>query len=168
MRTRFEKALPVLGMLALAVVVATCKGDDGATGPEGDPGVAGPPGMPGAPLPSGSTMRGAFVAWNGNSAAGEYTITGVAYVFNLSAAATPHFIAQGTAPPAGCPGTATTPQASPGHLCLYEVSGINREVRVCATSGACVVSSPWGFMVELRSPTAGSSYTYGAWAVTAP
>lgn len=61
MKTGSDKSLLTLGLLVLALIVATCKGDDGATGPSGPigptggGGSSGPTGPPGPTGPTGPT-----------------------------------------------------------------------------------------------------------------
>jgi hypothetical protein len=183
-KTRTDLSLWILGLLAVALMVATCKGDMGSTGPNGvmgstgstgptgptgPTGLTGPPGMPGAALPSGSTMRGTYANYNANVTTGQFVVTAVGYSFTLASAVTPHYIAVGTIPPAGCPGTNTNPQASPGHLCAYETITSNVTTRyIGSLNDVSGTTTPWGFIVATSATGAGLMYSWGVWAATAP
>jgi len=52
-KNRTDQPLVALGLLSLALMVATCKGDQGSTGPMGDPGATGPTGPTGPASSSG-------------------------------------------------------------------------------------------------------------------
>lgn len=90
--------------------------------------------------------------------------------FQLASAPEEHFIPEATAPPAGCPGSATNPQAGPGHLCVYEANSLNRDtLRIfTGTTGGLDQASRWGAGLWLRPTAAGDYFSYGTWAVTAP
>src|SRR5215212_5379941 len=79
------------------------RGEKGEKGDKGDKGEAGP--ITGT-LPSGVTLRGTFALRQNLPANGEGQ-TQIAFGFSLSAAPTPHYIRNGTAPLAVCPGTPT-------------------------------------------------------------
>ena len=57
--------------------------------------------------------------------AGGLANTSVSFVYALAAAPAVHFVRQGTAAPAQCPGNATFPQATAGNLCVYETERLN-------------------------------------------
>jgi hypothetical protein len=148
-------------------------GAQGAQGIQGIQGIQGPPGPFPDPLPAGQTLRGTFInaALNG---AGN-VISAVSFGFTLPAAPTVRYIKVGTVPPAQCPGTAATPQAAAGNLCVYEVQATNTSstatTSVCNNSVAgCPynVASRQGFaVVATPTNTSNTVYVLGSWAVTA-
>jgi hypothetical protein len=143
------------------------QGIAGAAGPQGTQGAKGDQGEPGpfpATLPSGKTLRGAY-AVSGNAAVGEVVRDAPSFIFPLSASPSSHFIVSGTPPPPECPGTAASPQAQAGHLCVYE------HVRQGAPS--IVIDDPGGnvttgFIVQTTVAAGGVFQSRGTWAVTAP
>jgi hypothetical protein len=88
----------------------------------------------------------------------------------LASAPTPHFIPLAGPTSPDCTGSAATPEANPGHLCIYEGSRVNVGVAgfndpVTGSSGSTV--RPWGAEVGARSSAAGDLMERGSWAVTA-
>jgi hypothetical protein len=142
------------------------QGPKGTTGAQGVQGIQGPPGPFPDPLSPGHTLRGNYSTGAGNG--NGVTISGVSFGFRLSAAPTVHFITVGTTPPAQCPGTVTDPQASAGHLCIYEGTQIN----VTAFRGECDpeqsgciigAGNREGFAVFAQASTVGNPmYTFGS------
>ena len=162
-----------------AAGAAGAAGPVGATGPAGAAGAAGPAGPVGAtgpagpfpnPLASGQTLRG---GWAVQGASGSQARTGISFGFTLSAAPTPHFIASGTTPPAGCTGgTVAAPTAAPGNLCVFEgsnsgVSSNRGVVDPVDDSAPNIKAEKWGAGVY-TSCTGTPCVDEGSWAVTAP
>lgn len=80
-----------------------------------------------------------------------------------------NFIVEGAPPTANCPGSAATPLATPGRLCVYESDGLNVGLRCLARTGegyACNSSDATGTSVFVRAAAAGSTVSAGRWAVT--
>jgi hypothetical protein len=178
---KFAKAGP-----SGAVGPAGSKGADGAQGsqgPQGSPGVAGPQGpagLQGIPgeegetgftetLPPGKTETGAWVMSVGESLSG---VASISFAIPLSASISITNIAvmeRGEAAKPGCTaGTAQSPQADPGFLCVYTGQG---------TLGPAIVvkagTSPLGIGADssgayLEAGGAGEGIVSGTWAVTAP
>ncbi|HXV33515.1 MAG TPA: hypothetical protein VD769_05860 [Gaiellaceae bacterium] len=94
----------------------------------------------------------------------------ISFGFELASAPQEHFLAAGSASTAQCPGSATNPQAAPGHLCVYESVSQNRGsvVIFTGTTGAVNQASKWGAGVWLIPAAVGNAFSYGTWAVTAP
>jgi hypothetical protein len=147
-------------------------GAQGAKGATGAQGVQGVPGPVTGVLPAGQTLRGNYMLSQTNATATNFH-NAVSFGLRLSAAPTVHYINNGTAPPAECPGTVADPQAAPGHLCIYETQATN----VGAGRGACNPevggcpansASREGFAVYGPVTGAGAVYMFGSWAVTAP
>ncbi|MGC1165131.1 MAG: hypothetical protein WA862_03400, partial [Solirubrobacterales bacterium] len=181
-----------------------CNGKNGTPGPPGAPGAAGSPGAPGpegspwtagGTLPSGKTETG---SWSfGTIAAGAVPGDGILHLpisFTLPLAAEldeahVHYIN-----PAGkekvfneateeieeivspaCPGSAASPAANQGHLCIYTAYAVGAwpaEFPVVITKAAATEAFGGGaskagadFMVF---PVAAGNIGRGTWAVTAP
>ena len=155
------------------------KGATGATGPTGPTGASGPAGPAGAAattLASGQTLRGFVEPWGEAAEANEWASASVSFPVPLAAAPIAHFIAFGQPNPAGCTGTPASPEADPGHLCVWEVAPpANSTARgiVTSTSGTNTATR-FGFSGWVRSTAGnvnppGAVYSYQAvWAVTAP
>jgi hypothetical protein len=133
-------------------------------GAQGDPGP-----FPGT-LPSGKTLRGVYYAENTAAAAADRTSDSVSFGFTLASQPAAHYIASGATPPAQCPGTVNSPEAAPGHLCVYEFSrfSVTSAGIVDPTEGVIGQSSKEGFGVGATASGAGNYFVGGAWAVTSP
>ena len=153
------------------------KGDTGDTGDTGEPGTPGQPGATGEPgpfpsgnLPSGATIRGTYAASTDVSTTGK-GYDSISFGFQLASAPTAHYIPRATTPPTGCPGTSSDPQASPGHVCIYEVGGSGQRSvfnpASVANGGQFTTASRWGTGVIVTTG-GGHVDVYGVWAVTAP
>lgn len=140
---------------------AGAAGAQGTQGPKGDQGDPGP--FP-ATLPSGKTLRGAY-AVSGTAAVGEVVRDAPSFIFPLAASPISHFIVEGTAPPPECPGTALSPQAQAGHLCVYEHVRVGSPSIVIDDPGGSVTT---GFIVQTTVAAGGEFQSRGTWAVTAP
>jgi hypothetical protein len=95
------------------------------------------------------------------AAAGALANTSISFIFPLAAPPTVKIVLQGAAAPAQCPGNATSPQAQPGFLCIYEESRTNSPgatLNGVQSSGATIFAN---------SSAAGGFFSFGAWAVTA-
>ena len=148
---------------------AGARGGEGPAGPTGAAGASGPAGPLVATLPSGQTLRGYLEPWGEAAEALELATASVSFPFPLSTAPTAHFIAFGTANPAGCTGTPTTPEASPGHLCVWELEApTNSTIRGIATGSADDLATRFGFSGKIRSIGIGQYHYRASWAVTAP
>lgn len=149
------------------VDTATLTGPQGLTGANGATGNTGAAGSFTSLLPSGVTLRGAF----GQYAVGEngaYKVSTHSFGSALSVAPAIHLVLSGTNPPAECPGTSSAPEALPGHLCLFEFSGIGRfNAGIFSPSTGGATGNKFGFGYVFQS-NANFSNSYGTWAVTAP
>lgn len=166
------KCFAFIAVVALALVA--CQGPVAPEGPRvlpGSGGVEGPEGPPENPdplLPTGSTLRGSYALGFDASASSQTSSTSWSYGFTLASRPQAHFIAQGAAIPAECPGTGADPQADPGHLCVYEVdTNSNTTGKNVCSEGGCPTSGEWGAWVLAQSIGAGSVLSRGSWAVTA-
>ena len=122
--------------------------------------------MPGGVVPVGATIRG---VWSIGGASATFINDGHAFGYTLPSAPVSHYIAAGAGPTTECPGTATLPEALPGHLCVYETlrSGITVDLSVGDADGERTHASTFGFFVTTETAGTGSELAYGSWAVTA-
>ncbi len=150
------------------------KGEQGDAGPAGATGSTGPAG-PAGPLldvlPSGRTLRGSYALLDRAAADNDGFGAGVPFAFAMPAELTAHYIDNGAAPPAQCPGTLTAPEAAPGHLCVYEQNSfaVGNQKVLNPVTNVQNVSSKWGFTVFMQSTGATATVEVrGTWAATAP
>ncbi len=116
-----------------------------------------------APYPS--ILRGTFSVVGPASAASQEFSNSVSFGFQFPSAPIAHFINAGAVPPAGCSGTPAAPNASPGHLCVFEKVGLNVGSRsVFGDAGIPGTVSAFGFNTYIISAAAGTVYSYGSWA----
>ena len=72
----------------------------------------------------------------------------------------------GSGPTASCPGSASNPQAAPGHLCVYEWVRTNA-LSVCVGGGAeCGGTDRSGAVVHVTAAALGPVVSTGTWALT--
>jgi hypothetical protein len=144
----------------LAIDFAAGQIPAGPPGAQGPAGPAGPPGPFPDALPAGETIRGAFNMGGTAAAAAALANTSISFAFALAAAPAIHFVRQGTAAPAQCPGNATFPQAANGNLCVYEAERAN------SAGGLVNEVNRSGATIFLNSTAAGIFFSFGTWAVT--
>ena len=152
-------------------IPAGARGAEGPSGPAGAAGAAGPAGPLVATLPSGQTLRGYVEPWGEAAEIAELATASVSFAFPLGAAPAAHFIPFGTANPVGCTGTPTSPEASPGHLCVWELDAATNatgQPRGIATGSAPDLATRFGFSGFVRSAGVGQYHYRASWAVTAP
>jgi len=143
------------------------RGPTGAQGVQGVKGDQGPAGPITGDLPAGVTLRGTWGAEGDAASSSSYRGSTQSFGLRLPASPTRHFIADGGVPPAQCPGTVPNPQASPGHLCVYEGSNINNRSSVVIDE-TNTGTGRYGFTFLIFASAAGNYWSYGTWAVTAP
>jgi hypothetical protein len=120
--------------------------------------------LPGPNLPQGKTIRGVFrIAGNDQGTGTDLGAAQISFGWTLKSAPTAHFVLAGAAPPAQCPGTPSSPQAAPGHLCVYELNASNAQTRNIASP-----SSRFGFGLTASSVADGAWVSLGTWAVRSP
>ena len=86
---------------------------------------------------------------------------------SLSEVPTAHYIAYNETPPSECPGSVEQPEASAGHLCVYEDGRLNiSSANVTTTAGES--STTFGAFVNATATSTGLASIRGTWAVTAP
>jgi hypothetical protein len=143
-------------------------GPAGAAGKEGSQGKEGKQGEPGpllTTLPSGKTEHGAYgFASTRASGGGKFTPgTETSYPIPLSFTPSINIVRSGGAATASCPGSATSPAAAPGKLCLY---GEREDVEVSAEN--LPATGHFGFLAFFEAAEGANYEDTGTWAVTAP
>jgi hypothetical protein len=138
-------------------------GVTGPQGPAGADGAEGPPGPFADGLPSGKTVRGHFNIGGNGTGAGSLANTALSFDFALDAAPTAHIIQTGDPAPPECTGSATFPEAAPGHLCVYENADTSNRTSLMLNE-----VNRSGATIFITSTAGGNYYSYGSWAVTAP
>ncbi|MDJ0791996.1 MAG: hypothetical protein QNJ71_08870 [Acidimicrobiia bacterium] len=120
--------------------------------------------MPGGVVPAGATIRG---VWSVGGASATWVNDGHSFGYTLPSKPVSHYISGG--PTTECPGTATQPEALPGHLCVYEDTrnGISVDLTVGDADGQRTLASTFGFFVTTETAGAANMLAYGGWAVTA-
>lgn len=142
-------------------------GTNGAQGPQGIQGVPGP--FP-TTLPSGKTLKGAWVLNGFGTGGASSDETAVSFAYPLAAAPTLEFVGT-TTPTANCPGTRTNPQAVAGYLCLYAAVNNNGTAIGVYDPSDGLTSAPDRFGAVLYGSGTAAGTTWersGTWAVTAP
>jgi hypothetical protein len=144
------------------------KGDPGPQGPKGD---KGDPGSV-AVVPSGMTIRGVYVlSFDAVAGAGSTSFSFGALLPSAPSAPPANFIDVGEGPTASCPGSASNPQAAPGHLCVYEAHQSHTDSGATMfhpSSGITYQADPYGAGLWKTSFGTGRAESYGTWAATAP
>jgi hypothetical protein len=147
------------------------KGNTGAQGVQGAQGIQGPAGpFPDADMPAGKTLRGNWIANMTAVGANDTAFDTISFGFRLATAPTAHLLAPGAPPTPECPGSLSAPEAASGHLCLYTYANVNVAARFTCDplANICGVSrtNRYGTTVRVDSTAAGTSYSWGTWAVT--
>jgi Collagen triple helix repeat (20 copies) len=162
-------------------------GPEGPKGPEGEPGEEGPTGPAGTfstePLPEGETLTG---VWSASGLQGTTSLATIPFPIAVSPAPTAFVqyvpgaaqalelkngevgLVEEEAFEAACPGSAASPSAESGFLCIYKSAQT-------ASSGSPLESSAYEAATEfgvtlpisLVGPAESSQYARGTWAVTA-
>src|SRR6266566_4159768 len=123
--------------------------------------------LPGT-LASGKTLTGTYgVAISGGL--GNFLISPITFHLPLASAPSANFIPQGGASTTNCPGTAATPLALPGQVCVYEGTHSNTtfDCLIVLSAGNCGTEA-LGTGVLFTLSAAGAGFSVGTWAVTAP
>jgi hypothetical protein len=147
---------------------AGAKGTTGEAGPRGERGEAGP--FP-STLPSGKTITGTWSIAGLRTAENNAAETAISFPFPLASSVTVHIVAAGASPPAGCSGTAASPGAAAGNLCIFE--GYHENVTAGSTAefepieGINNVSGATGVVLYVRGASTGYFEDEGTYAVTA-
>lgn len=125
--------------------------------------------LPGGTLPTGATIRGVYRTTGNDQGAGTTPAASpIHFGYTLASEPTSHFIPVGVSPPPGCAGTAASPQAAAGHLCVYEQLSVNTAATAVTQVSGMAGATRWGAILFTQSAADGDFATAGAWAVTAP
>jgi hypothetical protein len=129
----------------------------------------------GGTLPSGTTLRGNFeidadADEDTSSTLHSTASNAISFGFALASAPVAHTIDVNETPPPECPGTASAPEAAPGHLCIYESFEENeREDFGSNVYPNTLNTTRYGTGLYTQSRIAGMFFiSRGTWAVTAP
>ena len=120
-----------------------------------------------------TTVRGSYVINFDAQAGGDRQAESFSFGRTLPSAPTAHWLAEGAAPTADCPGTPAMPSAAPGHLCVYTAAVQNLNLGAsCVTNAGtgylCNLADPYGATLYVQSSAAGATFVRGSWAVTSP
>ncbi len=100
------------------------------------------------------------------AAAGGQVGADITFGYTLPVAPTVHYIPAGALPPAGCSGTVEAPDASPGHLCVFERLDDNASSQAIYNATVPLeLSSRMGALLNATATAAGDVFVYGSWAV---
>jgi hypothetical protein len=149
----------------------------GLRGLKGNKGDAGAPGAAGrsalTPLQSGETVRGTIGARENNlAAADEIGVTATFPIPATIALDDVHVTVDGNDEAAAeCAGTAASPTAAPGFVCVYP--WFQGNVEAASPDGViwgddAAAAEKWGFQVSLKAEADGSTAWFANWAYTAP
>jgi hypothetical protein len=124
--------------------------------------------LPDGELAPGTTLHGRYDIYGQPADPNSLLVgaDGISYVYTFGSMPEAHIIRLGTTeePPAACPGGPGSPEAAPGHLCVYEQ---NRE-NIAPVWPLFYVQDPYGFGIRAAAASPGHAWSYGTWAVTAP
>jgi hypothetical protein len=149
-------------------------GMNGPKGDKGDKGATGDPWTLGGSLPSAKTLRGVYALYAvapSPVTPADFEEDAISFGFTLAAKPVAHYVFSGDPATAECPGSASSPQAAPGNLCVYESiaadnagpTGVFNPVDNAANQ-----SATRGFGVHVEPEGPGPYWVQGSWAVTAP
>lgn len=139
------------------------QGAQGQTGSQGPKGDAGAPGPFPATLPNGQSLRGYMTIFGTGTTVASNS---AAFLYPLGTAPTPHYIASGGGVPAGCSGTASSPGAASGNLCVFELSNFNLASAGVNGPGGDGTTDVSGFSVFANGAAAGQFFEKVRWVVT--
>jgi Collagen triple helix repeat (20 copies) len=149
------------------------EGKEGTQGKEGKEGKAGKEGPPGpqvfTTLPSGSSESGQWAAISTATGAGQTLATTISIPIPLATAPAVHFIAENSAPPAGCSGSVEHPSAEPGNLCVFVrlLSEAQFQFMYDSQTNSVEAAGDTGTTLAFESTKAGTAQALGTWAVSA-
>ncbi len=111
--------------------------------------------------------RGTYLGW---VPAGVGVTADLSFGVTLNAAPVAHYIPTGGIVPNGCSGTSASPNADPGHLCVFETGNVNvASATVYDERGSAGVANVGGVMGAMIITTtvnnAAATWFRGSWAV---
>ena len=113
-------------------------------------------------------IRGSVLLAYNAAAASQQGSSDISFGATFSVAPIVHMIPVGGLVPVGCSGTASAPDAAPGHLCIFAsfVSNSQASLGVCRPSTAACggTADPWGVTVFTNSTAAGLVNYFATWA----
>jgi len=121
--------------------------------------------------PASSLLRGVFHMTATSGANNDSVGADISYGVNLSAAPTAHYIMFGAPVPSGCSGSATAPDASPGHLCVFEsytfgsLSGSTQRGITALDGNASNIPGSFGAGLYAFTTGTGNGRVIGSWAL---
>jgi hypothetical protein len=102
------------------------------------------------------------------TAAGQLGGSEISLGSTFSAAPAIHVIPPGAAAPAGCSGNAASPNADPGHLCIFgsllSNAGTPNTCKVSTASCFGTATDPWGASIFINATAAGAAQYFATWA----
>lgn len=127
--------------------------------------------LPGGHLPSGRTIRGNYTIYtNTRPSSNGLADESISFGYRLTSAPTLRIVKAGTTAPSECPGTVDSPEAAPGHLCVYESNSGNLATNRTYPASLNVTrtgANLFAYSAFNGSTSADMSFwTYGTWAVT--
>ncbi len=121
--------------------------------------------LPGGDLPSGRTVRGAYGMLGQAASPAELVPSeSISFGYRLASSPTVQFVRSGQPSTTQCPGTASSPEAAKGYLCVYEGP---RHNMYDSSYPRWWTYNRTGAVFYTYTSTAGLYQTYGTWAVTA-
>jgi len=119
-----------------------------------------------AVAPLGAVQYGFWDIAGRATAAGQFDGSHASFSVPLLFAPTPHVITPGDPVPTGCSGTAASPSASAGHLCIWVAYELNTDGSYSVFShDGSNGTSRFGFAIDLSSAGSGNYVASGTWAV---
>lgn len=113
-------------------------------------------------------VRGNVMIVFSATAGGQVGGSEISFDSTFSAAPAIHVIPVGGVPPAGCSGTATAPNADPGHLCIFgsllSNAGAPNTCKVSTSACFGTDTDPWGASIFISSTAAGTAQYFATWA----
>lgn len=130
-------------------------------------------------LPSGRTLIGSYSLMAYGSDVNTRASATISFPLPLASSPAKAVVLRASSPnpdAVACPGSASNPKAAPGALCVYEAVGSNAgQIKSCNNSGVTLCgpgaagsASRFGADIEAFASAAGTLYSAGTWAVTAP
>lgn len=112
-------------------------------------------------VPAGLTLTGRWGFDVDSDGTGDWG-TSISYPLPMPSSLSVQYREVGSAPTSECSGSALTPTAAPGFLCVYE--DFANQVDFSGNLG----NSRFGTSIYFATEASGDNYAYGTWAATAP
>jgi hypothetical protein len=144
------------------------EGVEGPRGTQGEPGRQGEQGEPGpliTVLPHAKTESGIYAYSGGKASEAISPTDAISYQFPLASGPIDNVIKVSGVATAACPGNATSPQAEPGNLCVYESENVGGTELTALNQ---VAGGRFGAVLSSSVAEKTAYHFAGTWAVTAP